>query len=219
MRRRGKNLMLSPLDWALIESWQERGIPLNIVLRGIESVFDVADKQPHRKRTIKSIAYCKEEIEAQYAEWLETQTGKASQTNGDGGTGDAAQGGGEMFSENGVAAHIESVIDALNRVENPNLREDFARAARRLDDLRADLGDDFEQIEKNLTDIENFLDRALLTNADKVHLTDLEREIAADLSGYKDKMEREAYRQTFDLMLIKKLRAEAEIPPLSLFYL
>ena len=77
IRRRGKNLLLSPLDWALIESWQERQLPLHIILRGIEKVFDLIDKQPNRKRSVKSLLYCKEEIEAQFAEWLESQVGAA----------------------------------------------------------------------------------------------------------------------------------------------
>ena len=33
-------------------------------------------KNPNKRRTIKTLTYCKEEIEAQYAEWLETQIGK-----------------------------------------------------------------------------------------------------------------------------------------------
>ncbi|MCY7344646.1 MAG: hypothetical protein LH614_00340 [Pyrinomonadaceae bacterium] len=75
IRRRGRNLLLSPLDWALIETWQEREIPLHIILRSIEKVFDGAEKSA-QKRTVKSLLYCKEEIEAQYAEWLERQVGK-----------------------------------------------------------------------------------------------------------------------------------------------
>src|SRR5256885_3943463 len=78
VRRRGKNLFLSPLDWALIETWQERGIPLHIVIRSIESVFDVFDKQPAGTRTIKSLFYCREEIEAQYLEWTQSQIGKGT---------------------------------------------------------------------------------------------------------------------------------------------
>ena len=70
IRRRGKNLFLSPLDWALMEAWQDRGIPLHIVIRSIESVFDVFDKQPAGTRTIKSLFYCREEIEVQYADCL-----------------------------------------------------------------------------------------------------------------------------------------------------
>jgi flagellin-specific chaperone FliS len=211
IRRRGKNLMLSPLDWALIESWQEREIPLHIVLRGIESVFDISDKQPQRKRTIKSIAYCKEEIEAQFAEWLETQTGKSSETP-------TAQTN-DLLSQESVSEHLDSVISALENAKNPNLHEDFERAIARLTELKNNLNNDFEEVEKNLSDIENFLDRALLMNADKAHLTELEAETAKNLSNYKGKMEAEVYQKTYDLMLLKKLRDEAEIPRLSLFYL
>ena len=74
IRRRGKHLMLSPIDWALIESWKERGVPLHVALRGIEHSFDSYDAKK-RKRTVKTLLYCQEEVEAQYAEWLESRIG------------------------------------------------------------------------------------------------------------------------------------------------
>src|SRR5436189_3489481 len=79
VRRRGKHLFLSPLDWALIEAWQERGVPLHIVIRSIESVFDVFDEQPAGTRTIKSLFYCREEIESQHAEWLRSRAGASDE--------------------------------------------------------------------------------------------------------------------------------------------
>src|SRR3712207_1696727 len=74
IRRRGKSLLLSPMDWALIESWKEMGIPLHVALRGIERSFDSYESKP-RKRTVKTLFYCQEEVEAQFAEWLESQLG------------------------------------------------------------------------------------------------------------------------------------------------
>src|SRR5438067_9618258 len=74
VRRRGKHLMLSPIDWALIESWKERGVPLHVTLRAIEHAFD-SHEAKKRKRSVKSLLYCQEEVEAQYAEWLETRVG------------------------------------------------------------------------------------------------------------------------------------------------
>ena len=74
VRRRGKHLMLSPMDWALIESWKERGVPLHVALRGIEHAFDSHDAKK-QKRTVKTLLYCVEEVEAQYAEWLESRVG------------------------------------------------------------------------------------------------------------------------------------------------
>ncbi len=74
IRRRGKHLLLSPMDWALMDSWKQMGVPLHVVLRGVESAFDSYESKP-RKRTVKTLYYCQEEVEAQFAEWLEGQRG------------------------------------------------------------------------------------------------------------------------------------------------
>src|SRR5437588_3425496 len=74
IRRRGRHLLLSPMDWALIESWKEMGVPLHVALRGIERAFDSYESRP-RNRSVKSLMYCQEEVEAQFAEWLESQRG------------------------------------------------------------------------------------------------------------------------------------------------
>src|SRR5258705_7357074 len=60
VRRRGKHLFVSALDWALIETWKQMGIPLHIVLRGIEKSFDSWESKP-RKRSVKTLLYCQEE--------------------------------------------------------------------------------------------------------------------------------------------------------------
>ena len=211
VRRRGKNLFLSPLDWALMEVWQERGIPLHIVIRSIESVFDVFDKQPPGTRTIKSLFYCREEIEAQYTEWLTAQTGKSS--------GDGEEPKESAFSTETVTEHISAAIAALNTNQTPGLREDITRAVARLQELSSNLTGDFETIDKTLGDIEKLLDRAMLTNWDKADLKVLEKEIVGQLRGHKADMEADTYKKTFELMLLKRLREEAGIPRLGLFYL
>ncbi|MBC7901636.1 MAG: hypothetical protein H7070_16465 [Saprospiraceae bacterium] len=210
IRRRAKSLLLSPIDWAMIESWQERGIPLHVVLRSIETVFDGFDKKPST-RSIKGLLYCREEIEAQYDEWLKMQAGKAGDTT-------PAQVD-ESFSRENISAHIGTVIDFLQNSDNNNLLEAFGRAAARLEELRANLTDDFEVVDKTLADIEKFIDQALLTNSDKTHLKKLEKEIADQLKAYKKGMEPDVYKTTFDLMLLKRIREEKGIPRLSLFYL
>jgi hypothetical protein len=211
VRRRAKHLFLSPLDWAMIEAWQDRGIPLHIVLRSIESVFDVYDKQPPqmRTRTIKSLFYCKEEIEAQYNEWLTSQTGKS----------DGEKNGNEQFSQETVRSHITSSIEALKAVSVDSLKEDIARAITHLQEFEANLTGDFETVDKTLGDIEKLLDRSLLSNWEPAHLKLLEKEIAGQLRAYKAEMEPDVYKTTFELMLLKRLREEAGIPRLGLFYL
>ena len=210
IRRRGKHLLLSPLDWALMEGWQDRGIPLHIVLRAIESVFDAFDKQPNQNRSIKSLFYCREEVEAQFAEWTAAQVG----SHGDGS--------GELdghFSREAVAEHIEKAINALRSVDEPGLSEDIDRAIVRLEELLANLGDDFEYIDRTLYDIESFLDRAMLSNTEKEHLKKLKKDVTSQLKLYKSAMDPEAYKNTFELMLLKCLRDDLNVPRLGLFYL
>jgi len=213
VRRRGKHLFLSPLDWAMIESWQDRGIPLHIVLRSIESVFDVYDKQPPamRTRTIKSLFYCREEIEVQYNEWQTSQTGKSEESR------DEIRESG--FSKDLVADHVETAITKLKEISSEALREDIMRAVTRLEELISNLTSDFETIDKTLSDIEKLLDRAMLTNWEPSHLKALEKEVAGQLRSYKSEMEPDAYKNTFELMLLKRLREEAGVPRLGLFYL
>lgn len=210
VRRRGKHLFLSPLDWAMIDAWQERGIPLHIVIRSVESVFDVYDKQPPGTRSIKSLFYCREEIEAQYAEWLTSQTGKSEVVAGE----EAS-----IFAEADVAAHIANAIVSLEANPKPSLREDLSRAVARLTELQTNLNTNYETIDKTLNDIEKLIDRAMLTKWELVHLKNLKKETAASLRQYKAEMDEAAYQSTFDLMLLKRLREEAGIPRLGLFYL
>jgi len=209
VRRRGKHLFLSPLDWALIEGWQDRGIPLHIVLRAIESVFDVFDRQPVGTRTIKSLFYCREEIEAQYNEWLTSQVGR-SEGDDDRET---------PFSPKAVADHIENAIAELGRVDLPGLSEDIDRAISRLKELQKNIPSDAETTDQTLGDIERLLERSMLSNWDRQHLKMLERDVTRQLREYKAEMEPSAYKNTFDLMLMKKLREESGIPRLGLFYL
>lgn len=194
----------------MIEGWQKRGIPLHIVLRAIESVFDKYDKNPG-PRTIKGLLYCREEVEAQYQEWLTSQIGRSTPDNTP--TADQA------FTKERVNEHIHSALEKLRACKSEKLHEYIDRACVRLEGLRETFTNDFETVDKSLSDIEHFLDQGLLSNFDRSHLKNLERETTAQLKSYKSGMDAEAYEQTFRLMLLKRLREEAGVPRLSLFHL
>ena len=209
VRRRGKHLLLSPIDWAMIESWRDRGIPLHVVLRAIENVFDGFDKNPG-PRTIKGLLYCREEVEAQFQEWSQLQAGKAK---------DGSNEGSLEFSPERISEHIESVIGELRQSQNPELRESIERAISRLRQLSAEHTNNIEEADRSLSDIESFLEHALLTDLDKTRLAEIEKDIAAQLRPFKSQMEPDAYKQTSRVMMLKRLRDEEGIPRLSLFYL
>lgn len=210
VRRRGKHLMLSPLDWALIESWQARSIPLHVVIRAIESVFDVFDRSPS-VRTIKSLMYCREEVEAQFAEWSDRQVGRSS--------GEEAAADDTELTRERIERHIRDAVETLKTPPNDAFRDDFERAVTRLDELLENLTDDHEAIDGSLGDIEKMLDRSLLANTDPDTLKALQKNAANELRAYKADMEKKVYDETLELIVLKRLRDETGIPRLGLFYL
>ena len=63
-QRRGSLLLLSTLDWALIETWRDAGIPLEAALRGIDAAFDKyeARQKRGRMRRINGLAWCAQAV-------------------------------------------------------------------------------------------------------------------------------------------------------------
>jgi len=68
--RRGGPLMLSPRDWQRVEGWQNKGIPLEVALRGINRAFDYFDAAAGKTRRINSLSYCEQHI---YDTWEQAQ--------------------------------------------------------------------------------------------------------------------------------------------------
>src|SRR5258706_11614261 len=79
-RRRGSILMLSTLDWTLIETWKDAGIPLEAVLRGVDAAFDKYDARPSKTRKVNSLAYCAQEVLAAAEDMKEAAVGVAGES-------------------------------------------------------------------------------------------------------------------------------------------
>ena len=236
IRRRGKHLLLSPLDWALIESWKQKGVPLHVALRGIEQAFDSFAARP-RRRSVKSLLYCEEEVEAQFAEWRDRQQGAhaAPPPNGAGadgqGTPDQAdENAGLPFPRAVISAHLAACRVQLHEAHAARQRdgadelcEALTRAAARLAELEADFArsprPDAQQLDAALTDLENLLDRAVRAQLSAAQLAARHAAAEEQLRPYRSRMERATYEQTRDNLLAKQLREDAGLPRLSLFYL
>jgi hypothetical protein len=229
IRRRGKHLWLSPVDWALMENWKERGVPLHIALRGIEKSFDSFESKP-RHRSVKSLAYCQEEVEAQYAEWLESQVGS---TEGEVGQPVKDENGADdklPFPRTVILEHLTQASESLSRIaqqlnepQDGALCECFTRAALLLRDLSKDLETsarpEAEKLEQSLTHLERQIDAVLAEHASKERIQEAEAFADEQLKGYKGKMEKAVYLQTRERVMQKRLREDYAVPRLSLFYL
>src|ERR1700690_2716624 len=83
-RKRGAHLLVSPLDWAIVETWQKAGVPLPAVLKGIDRAFESwgRSRRAAGGRQLKSLAYCVDAVldaasEAQEAGGAEEGAGGA----------------------------------------------------------------------------------------------------------------------------------------------
>ena len=223
IRRRGKHLMLSPIDWALIESWKERGVPLHVVLRAVEHAFDSYESKKH-KRTVKTLLYCQEEVEAQYAEWLESRVG----SHDDEETTEDADDRKSVFSRDIVLAHLDKSHCELNDLataqrDEDELAEALKRAANLLTDIRDEYANaarpDTRKLEESLSGIDRMLDDGIRNSTPLSAMADLEAEVDAQVKPYKRHMDKEVFAQTRENLLKKRLREHFGVPRLSLFFL
>jgi hypothetical protein len=229
VRRRGKHLLLSSMDWALIESWKEMDVPLHVVLRGIEKSFDSWESKP-RKRSVKTLLYCQEEVEAQFAEWRESRVGAAIEQNQNGVQPNRE---GLPFSPAAIMGHLQlgrsgllaAVLNNSRRKESidDDFSEALERAVARLTELEQEVAEvallDAQKLEQSLTGVERMLSDAVRLVASAEDLETIKREVKDQLKPYRKQMEPAVYQQTFDNLLLKRLREQFGIPRLSLFYL
>ena len=220
VRRRGKHLFLSPMDWALMETWKQQGIPLHIVLRGIERSFDSFESKP-RKHTVKSLLYCQEEVEAQYAEWNDARVGASSSTSSDSEH--------TPFSLEAVSEHLErnraalaELAETRRQKQEDDLSEAMTRAASLLSDIQTDLEAgaplDTRKLEDSLTGLERLLNDSMFAVASDSELEAHKAAVKDQLKPYRSQMETVIYNQTFNNLLLKRLREHYSVPRLSLFY-
>ena len=79
VKRRGKHLLVSPMDWALIASWRDAGVPLQVALRGIDIAMDGFQAQKRRGSSkVNSLCYCHDSVMEEYAAHLEAHVGESS---------------------------------------------------------------------------------------------------------------------------------------------
>jgi Mg2+ and Co2+ transporter CorA len=202
-RARGTGLfLLSPLDWALIETWKNGGIPLEAVLRGIDAAFEKWHSRPVRARIhmVNSVAYCAQAVAAE-AQAL-AQTAPVARKNAK-----------APFEVADVRAFIARNAAALKKAGHDDI-------AASLESLNVEaLYSDLEQLEQRLTAIEEKLIAKLRTSASEEALFEARRTLDLDLKPYRGKMTADQIAMLEKQFLERRLLESAGLPRLSLFYL
>ena len=214
-------MLLSTLDWALIETWREAGIPLEAVLRGIDAAFEKyeARQKRGRMRRINGLAWCAQAVMEAAVELKEASAGTAPAEAS------ARESG---FEHERVAAHLEAAAAALEAATVApaacaatarRLRE-LAQAARDTSaDQPAKQAFDLEALERSLIVLEEKLFAALTASAPEDLLVGLKEHAARELAPYRSRMGAVQLRQVEHQFVQKQLLVHYNLPRLSLFYM
>jgi hypothetical protein len=224
LRRRGGGLLLSTLDWALIETWKDAGLPLQAVLRGIDEAFDRYNQRPSKTKKVNSLAYCSQLVLSAAEDMKEAavgRTGAASEAP-------AKPCAGQGFEPEVIVPFLRRNADALEAATMPqgggvsakSVALDAAKTLRQLaEEIEKKPTARLEDLERRLTVIEEKLYAALLASTADEEIVNVRAEADRDLAPYRRKMSGPQIDQLQKQYVHKRLLEKYRLPRLSLFYM
>jgi aminoglycoside/choline kinase family phosphotransferase len=218
---RAEAVLLSPLDWALVESWKEQGFPLEAVLAGIERSFEKfkAGKRSYRK--VNSLAYCSQEVfrAVEESRAVAAQGGSARSMKEEAPAPFSAEEISRFLAR--CAGAVESAGRQAHEEGKHVLADELAEAVTVLNSLgaSAQATGDLEETERNLTALEERLNASLLRGTVVETLAQLHAEVDRGLIPYRRKMAPAEVDLLERRFLKNRLFEHYKIPRLSLFYL
>ncbi len=215
LQRRGGGLLLSTLDWALIETWKDAGIPLEAALRGIDSAFDKYDQRPTKTKKINSLAYCSQAVLSEAEDMKEAVIGaepSKPQPN-------------QGFEAETVTSFLRNNAERIEGIRSAQAAQAvspaFLAAVKSLRELAGSIGDKtrLEDLERRLTVLEEKLFAAVLTSTPDDEIVAIRTEADRDLAPYRSKMSGPQIDQLQKQYVHKRLLEKYKLPRLSLFYM
>ncbi|MFY9843760.1 MAG: hypothetical protein WA718_20320 [Terriglobales bacterium] len=220
LRRRGTHLLLSTLDWALIETWKSAGVPLEAVLRGVDDAFDKYDQRPTNSKKVNSLAYCSQAVLAAAEDMKEAAVGASSE-----GIAEREAG----FEVAQIAAFLRENAERLERAKLPE-RPGFASGALAREEAGSlrDMAEAMERsgklprledLERRLTVMEEKLFAVMMAAARDEDLVKVRAEADRDIAPYRRNMTVAQVEQLHKQYVHKRLLESCGVPRLSLFYM
>ena len=226
--RRGSILLLSTLDWALIETWREAGVPLAAVLRGIDAAFDKYDARRSTGKgkltKVNGLAWCAQAVMEAAAALAEAAVGAHTAPGTEHRTEQQAGGRETGFETARVCGFLEANAVALERAAGQNAGlEVFSETAGRLRELVAELCSGgavaLDELDRRLTVLEERLYAALIAGMPEAELLVVREAADRELAPLRSRMGAIQGRQVREQFVHKRLFESYGLPRLSLFYM
>ena len=224
-QRRGSILMLSTLDWALIETWREAGVPLEAVLRGIDDAFDKHEAQrarlgTRRQRKVNGLAWCAQAVLESAGQARDAAIGANAELSAAAGNIAPRDSG---FESHRIAVYLGRNADQLEaaaaKLAAPADAAAIQTAARHRELAAALDATSLEDLDRTLTVLEEKLFSSLIAATPEPELTALRAQADRELAPYRGKMQSVQIRQVQQQFLQKRLLETHRLPRLSLFYM
>ena len=220
-KKRGAHLLVSPLDWAIMEAWQKAGVPLEAALKGIDKAFESYQRSRRGAgKPLKNLAYCTDAVLEAAEEQQEAAAGSAPKI--------ARAAASEAFSRDELktyfaknVAHLKGAAEKSS--QQPEIAGRLAEIAESLESsgqlLDAPGTLDLEDLERRLTILDEKIHALLTSHAPEELMLKIRREVDGQLAMYRRKMRAEQLAMVEKQYVQKRLLEEFGIPRLSLFYL
>jgi hypothetical protein len=227
-KKRGAHLLVSPLDWAIMETWQKAGIPLDAALKGIDRAFESYQRSRRGGlgKPLKSLAYCTEAVLEAAEEQQEAAAG-----SGPSAARAARAVPKEMFSREEIKTYFARNLDRIRAVaEKPGVGSMGLEFSSRLREIAKSLESsmvlldspgpiDLEDLERRLTILDDKQQGLMAAHISEERMLQLRREMDGQLAAYRKKMKAEQLALVERQYIQKRLLEEFGLPRLSLFYL
>jgi hypothetical protein len=218
-KKRGAHLLVSPLDWAIMETWQKAGVPLEAALKGIDHAFESYQRSRRgANKPLKSLAYCTDAVLQAAEEAQQASAGAVRTKNAEP----------ESFRKEDLKKYFDSNMVRIEkaaercRASQPVVSgplQDVGNSLKALTVLLDAPGTfDLEDLERRLTILDDKLHAALLSHASEELMLKIRREVDSQLVAYRRKMKTEQLALVEKQYLQKRLLDEYQLPRLSLFY-
>jgi len=204
-RARGTGLfLLSPLDWALIESWKNAGVPLEAVLRGIDGAFVKWRSRRTKTQKVNSLAFCAQAVLTEAERMAGTARAQSSAAS--------------PYTPDELRAYLTGNAAKL-RESGLGPMAEIAEALIRLAQEIDQYADDLESLEQRLTVLEEkMLALARAAQTEEQSLAS-RRELESELRPYRSKMTAAQLSLLEKQYLERRLLEGQKLPRLSLFYM
>ncbi|MGD2294608.1 MAG: hypothetical protein PVF22_02070 [Candidatus Aminicenantes bacterium] len=188
---RGAPLFLSSRELMLIEKWEAAGIPLRVVLEGIQSSFAARRKKPGQRTKVLSLAFCQPQVKKAFAMYRERKVGRREMA--------AAERDKKKDIESAVNQFLEGVPEQVSWLEAP-----FGRVREMLPVCSE------EELEK----AEDEIEALLVTKASP----EVKAKVSKDVSADFPEADRKEFLRISKIKLIKHMRDKYRIPHVALYY-